>query len=239
VSKAKYRRVVLKVSGEGLCVPGGGGFDESELKRLGGEIKAAVDLRVQIAVVVGGGNFIRGASLAGSECIQQATAHYMGMLATVLNGLALQDALESMGLEARVQSALAVDRVCEKFDRRRCLRHMRKGRVVILTGGTGNPYVTTDTCAAQRAVELGADVLLKATKVDGVYSADPVTNPGAKLFRELSYEQVIGERLAVMDLGAFDLCRRHSLPIVVFNLRVAGNVAAVVCGQQVGTTVGG
>ena len=238
VSKAKYRRVVLKVSGEGLCAAQGQGLDGAELKRVAEEIRSVTELAVQVVVVVGGGNFIRGEALAKAEGIQPATAHYMGMLATVLNGLALQETLEKMGLETRVQSAIAIDRVCEKFMRRRCLRHLEKGRVVVLTGGTGNPFVTTDTCAAQRAVELDAEVLLKATKVDGVYSADPVTDPAAKLYDQLSYQQVIERRLAVMDLSAFDLCRQHGVPIVVFNLRQKGNMAAVVQGRKIGTVVG-
>lgn len=235
----KYSRVVLKISGEGLCASKNQGIDGKELSRIAEEIKSVTELGAQVVVVVGGGNFFRGESLARSEGIQPATAHYMGMLATVLNGLAIQDTLESMGVPTRVQSAIAVDRVCEKFIRRRCIRHLEKGRVVILTAGTGNPFVTTDTCAAQRAVEINANALLKATKVDGIYSADPLTDPNAKLYRELSYDQVIRERLAVMDLSAFDLCQQHDIPIVVFNLGVEGNMARVVSGKKIGTLVTG
>ena len=239
MDEPKYRRVVLKLSGEGLCASQSLGLDGEEIARISREIKSVIDQGVQVVVVVGGGNFIRGETLSRAEGIQPATAHYMGMLATVLNGLALQDVLESMGVRTRVQSAIAIDRVCEKFFRRRCIRHLEKGRVVVLTAGTGNPFVTTDTCAAQRAVELEADALLKATKVDGVYTADPVKDPDARLHHEISYQQVIDDRLAVMDLSAFDLCQQHRVPIVVFNLRKTGNLAAVVRGEKIGTVVGG
>ena len=237
MSKPAYRRIILKISGEGLCASREMGIDGDELKRIAQEIRGVTELGVEVVVVVGGGNFFRGESLARAQGIQPATAHYMCMLATVLNGLALQDTLESIGIPTRVQSAIAVDRVCEKFIRRRCIRHLEKKRVVILTAGTGNPFVTTDTCAAQRAVELGADALLKATKVEGVFSADPVKDPDAKMYRELTIDQAIKEGLAVMDLSAFDLCKQHGVPIQVFSLRVPGNMARVVRGEKVGTRV--
>ncbi len=237
MSNPAYQRIILKISGEGLCASNDHGIDGVELKRIAEEIRAVTELGVEVVVVVGGGNFFRGESLARAQGIQPATAHYMGMLATVLNGLALQDTLESIGIPTRVQSAIAVDRVCEKFIRRRCIRHLEKKRVVILTAGTGNPFVTTDTCAAQRAVELGADALLKATKVEGVFSADPVKDPAAKMYRELTIDQAITEGLAVMDLSAFDLCKQHGVPIQVFSLRIPGNMARVVRGEKVGTLV--
>lgn len=239
MSEPKYRRVVLKISGEGLCAERGQGLDVAAMQAIGGEIRSVVEQGVQVVVVVGAGNWIRGRVLARSHGIPEATADYMGMLATVLNGLALQETLISLGLPTRVQSAIAIDRVCEKFMRERCVRHLEKGRVVVLVAGTGNPFVTTDTCAAQRAAELEADAVLKATKVDGVYSADPVADPKAQLYPELSYQQVLDERLGVMDLSAVELCRQHGMPIVVFSLRKSGSMAAVVQGQKVGTVVGG
>ncbi|MCH7814594.1 MAG: UMP kinase, partial [Planctomycetes bacterium] len=186
---------------------------------------------------VGGGNIVRGDEIAVNSPIEVVTGHYMGMLATVINALAVQDALESLGVPTRVQSAVAVDRVCEKFIRRRALRHLEKGRVVIFGGGTGNPYVTTDSCAALRASEIGADVVLKATKVDGVYSADPLKDPKATLFDRLSYDEVLDRRLGVMDVSAIDMCRRNHIPIVVFNLKIAGHMRDVVLGKPIGTLV--
>ena len=239
MSEPKYRRVVLKISGEGLCAEKGQGLDVTAMKAISGEIRSMVEQGVQVVVVVGAGNWIRGRVLAQSHGIPAATADYMGMLATVLNGLALQETLISLGVPTRVQSAIAIDRVCETFMRERCVRHLEKGRVVILVAGTGNPFVTTDTCAAQRAVELEAHAVLKATKVDGVYSADPVVDPNAQLYHELSYQQVLDERLGVMDLSAVELCRQHGMPIVVFNLRKSGSMSAVVQGQKVGTVVCG
>jgi uridylate kinase len=233
----KYKRVILKISGEGLCRPGHQGLDGEELQRISREIKLVADLGVQLAVVVGGGNFVRGDQLAKDSPIEVVTGHYMGMLATVINALAVQDALESMGVATRVQSAVAVDRVCEKFIRRRALRHLEKGRVVIFAGGTGNPYVTTDSCAALRASEIAADVVLKATKVEGVYTADPMTDASAQLFEHLSFDEVVDRRLGVMDMSAIDLCRRSDIPIIVFNLKQPGNMRAVVQGQKIGTLI--
>lgn len=235
--KAKYNRVVLKISGEGFCKPGEWGIDKQELDRIAGQIGEVARLGVELAVVVGGGNFLRGQSLAEQTRIQPSTAHYMGMLATVLNALALQDTLESMGLPTRVQSAISVVAVCEPFIRRRCIRHLEKGRIVILASGTGNPFVTTDTCAALRATEIGAEALLKATKVDGVFDQDPVGHPDARRFDRLSYDEVIDRRLKVIDVAAVDLCQQHGVPIIVFNLAKPGNMCRVVGGEPVGTII--
>jgi uridylate kinase len=232
-----FQRILLKVSGEGFCPPGGSGIHRAELDHIAGEVHQVSALGVQVAVVVGGGNFLRGARFASDLGIELATADYMGMLATVLNALALQEALERLGEITRVQSALTVMRVCEPFLRRRCLRHLEKGRVVILAGGTGNPHVTTDSCAALRAIEIGAQALLKATKVDGVYDADPVTHPRAHRHERLTYNQVIDGRLKVMDLSAVDLCQQHRVPIVVFNLFQAGAMRRIVLGANLGTVV--
>ncbi len=233
----KYKRVLLKISGEGLCREGGFGIDGEELKWIGSEIKAVRDLGGEVAIVVGGGNIIRGSQIAKNSSIEEVTGHYMGMLGTVINALAIQDILEHMGIHTRVQSAVAVDRVCEKFIRRRAIRHLEKGRVVIFAGGTGNPFVTTDSGAALRASEIGADVLLKATKVDGVYDCDPVTNPDAKLYSHLSYNAVIDARLKVMDVSAIVMCQQNQIPLIVFNLKTAGNMRDVVLGKSIGTLV--
>jgi len=233
----KYKRVLLKISGEGLCRPGGFGIDGEELNRVGAELKLVHDLGCQIAVVVGGGNIVRGKQIARTTDIEEVTGHYMGMLGTVINALAVQDTLEALGVPTRVQSAVNVDRVCEKFIRRRAIRHLEKGRMVIFAAGTGNPYVTTDTGAALRASEINADVLLKATKVDGVFDRDPVKHQDAKLYEHLSYNRVIDERLEVMDVSAIDLCQRNGIPIVVFNLKDHGNMRDVVSGQSIGTLV--
>lgn len=235
----KYRRVVLKISGEGFCQTGGFGIERDELQTIAGEIRDVAALGVELAVVVGGGNYLRGANLSAQADIQQATGHYMGMLATVLNGLALQDTLESMGQPTRLMSALSVSRVCEPFIRRRCIRHLEKERVVILAAGTGNPFVTTDTCASLRALEIGADMLLKATKVDGVYSADPVKDPRATRYETLDYNEVIDQRLKVMDVSAVDMCQQGNIPIIVFSLKKSGNLKRVVLGETVGTTISG
>ena len=237
MSRRKYERVLLKISGEGLCRPGAFGIDGEQLHTIAQELKAVVDTGVEVALVVGGGNFIRGDELAKTSQIPQATGHYMGMLGTVINALAVQEALERTGLDTRVQSAVAVDRVCEKFIRRRALRHLEKGRVVILAGGTGNPFVTTDSCAALRGTELGVDVVMKATKVDGVYSDDPVKNPQAELYHRLTYDEVLDRRLKIMDVSAIDLCRQSRIPILVFNLGTAGNLVKAVEGEEIGTLI--
>jgi uridylate kinase len=234
----RYRRVLLKISGEGFCPPGQFGIHPEPLDRVTGEIEEVIELGVQVAVVVGGGNFLRGESFSQDLGIHVATADYMGMLATVLNALALQEVLERRGHPTRVQSALSIQRACEPFVRRRAVRHLEKGRVVILAAGTGNPHVTTDSCAALRAAELGADVLLKATKVDGVYDDDPRRNPQARLYERMTYNDVINGRLKVMDLSAVDVCQQHGIPIIVFNLFKPGTLRRVVLGEPLGTRVG-
>ncbi len=233
----KYKRVLLKISGEGLCSSGGSGIDGEELQRLAEEIKLVVGLGVELALVVGGGNIVRGHTIAAETSIEETTGHYMGMLATVINAIAVQDTLESKGVPTRVQSAIAIDRVCEPFIRRKAIHHLEKGRVVIFAAGTGNPFVTTDSGGALRASEIRADVLLKATKVDGVYTADPMKDANAERIAHLSFDEVINRRLGVMDVAAVDLCQRGRIPIVVFNLRKAGNMRAVVMGEDVGTII--
>jgi len=235
--KPVYQRILLKLSGEAFCKPGGFGIEGSELERIAKEVAAVVRSGTQVAIVVGGGNFLRGTSFAKTSHIPAATAHYMGMLATVLNALALQEMLEQLGLETRVQSSIAIAAACEPFIRRRCIRHLEKNRVVILAAGTGRPFVTTDTAAALAAVEINAGALLKATKVDGVYTADPFENPDAQMFTELTYNEVINRRLKVMDVAAIDLCQQNHVPIIVFNLAVAGLMSRVVRGENVGTKV--
>lgn len=237
MSNPVYSRVLLKVSGEGLCKPGTSGFDGESIRQLADEIKLVVDLDIQVCVVVGGGNLIRGSVIAKNSPIEESTGHFMGMLATVINALAVQDTLESIGVPTRVQSALAIASVCEPFIRRRAIRHMEKGRVVIFAAGTGNPFVTTDTGAALRAAEVRAAVLLKATKVDGVYTADPVKDPNATRIEKLTYNEVIDKRLAVMDVSAIDLCQRSGIPIIVLDLKKPGNMRDVVLGNGSGTLI--
>jgi len=231
----RYRRVILKVSGEAFCPPGGFGVHRGPLDHVATEIAGVAGLGVQVAVVCGGGNYMRGESVADEIGIEPATADYMGMLGTVLNALALQDTLVRRGIQARVQSALAIARVGEPFDRARCLRHLEKGLVVILAAGTGNPHVTTDSCASIRGVELGAEVLLKGTKVDGVYDADPDRDSNATLYKHVTYEQVINGRLRVMDIGAAEMCERYRLPVIVFNLFRRGMGRRIVLGEDLGT----
>jgi uridylate kinase len=233
----RYKRVLLKVSGEGFCKPGGFGIDGQELEAMAREIQAAARLGAQIAVTVGGGNIIRGASLAKEGRIAQATADYMGMLGTVINALALKEMLEKLGQPARVLTAINLSAVAEPFIRGRAIRHLEKGRVVIFAAGTGNPFFTTDTAAALRAVEIGAQVLLKATKVDGIYDKDPKASDDAQRFDRITYTQAIERNLKVMDLSAFDLCKEHRIPIIVFNLKTPGHIAQVVGGAEHGTLV--
>ncbi|HEY4719567.1 MAG TPA: UMP kinase [Candidatus Methylomirabilis sp.] len=232
----KYKRIVLKVSGEALAGDQGYGISPEVIRFVAGEIEAVHTLGVQIAVVVGGGNIFRGlaATAAGMD---RATADYMGMLATVLNGLALQDALEKRWVDTRVQSAMEMREVAEPFIRRRAIRHLEKGRVVIFVGGTGNPYFSTDTAAALRAIEIGAEVVFKATKVDGVYTADPLQDATAQKFEELSYIEVLSQKLKVMDSTAISLCMDNRFPIVVFNLHERGRLKGLVLGERVGTIV--
>src|SRR5437870_7501749 len=237
--KPKYERVVLKLSGEGFGHPGKSGISIDETLNIARQAHRIVKRGVQLAVVVGAGNILRGAQFsAGGEVIKEATAHYMGMLATVLNGLALQDALESLNCETRLQTAIRMETVAEPYIRRRCIRHLEKGRIVILAGGTGNPFVTTDTAAALRARELQADILLKATRVDGVYSEDPELNPHAVRYEKLTYAQVVRDNLRVMDMSAIDLCRLAKLPILVFNFKHEGNIERAIAGHPIGTLVG-
>ena len=237
-STGPYQRIVLKLSGESFALPGERGISMQEVVDIAAQVYRAKKQGAQIAVVIGGGNILRGAHFtAGNSSIQEATAHYMGMLATVINGLALQDALESLGCETRLPSTVRMDGVAEPYIRRRAQRHLEKGRTVILAGGTGAPFVTTDTAAAQKALELGADVLMKATRVDGVYSDDPEKNPHASLYRHLSFEQVREQNLRVMDPTAIAHCMEHDLPILVFNYRQDGNIERAVRGETVGTSV--
>lgn len=230
-------RVLLKLSGESFCRPGKGGIDAHELGVIAGEIAEARASGAEIAVVVGGGNFVRGAELAERGDIVRATADYMGMLGTIINALALKDKLESMEIPARVLSALEIRSVAEPFIRGRAIRHLEKGRVVILAAGTGNPFFTTDTCAALRATELGCSALLKATKVDGVYTADPEKDPAATRFETLTFDDALSRRLRIMDTAAFAMCQEHGIPIVVFDFKKKGNIAKVVKGQRIGTLV--
>ena len=232
-----YKRVLLKISGEGFCKPGAHGLDGQEIDRIAREVKEVAALGVQLAIVVGGGNFIRGAVFSTGSRVQRATADYMGMLGTVINALALQDTLESLGQPTRVLSAIEMHQMCEPFIRRRAIRHLEKGRVIILAAGTGNPYVTTDTAAALRASELAADAILKATKVDGVYSADPNKSANAVLYDQLTYHDLLARQLGVMDLAAVSMCMEQEIPVVVFNLKKSGNIRRVVLGEKVGTTV--
>jgi len=233
----RHKRVLLKISGEGLCAPGVQGIDGERVRRVAKEIKHVVDLGVEVCVVVGGGNIVRGSVISRDSPIEETTGHYMGMLATVINALAVQDTLESLGVPTRVQSALEMDNVCEKFIRRRAIRHLEKGRVVIFAAGTGNPFVTTDTGAALRSAEVRADALLKATKVDGVYTADPASDPTATRIEHLTYNDVIDRRLGVMDVSAIDLCQRSRIPIIVLDLMIPGNMSAVVQGAGIGTLI--
>ena len=232
-----YNRVLLKISGEALCKPGSFGIDSEELKVIASEIVKAAQVGAQLAVVVGGGNIIRGATLAQEGAIQQATADSMGMLGTVMNGLALKEMLEQLGQPARVLSAINLSAVAETFIRGRAIRHLEKGRVVIFVAGTGNPFFTTDSAASLRAAEIGADVLLKATKVDGIYDKDPMKHDDAVKFDRLSFKDAIDKDLKVMDLTAFDMCRKRNIPIVVFNMKEPNHIAEVVAGQNHGTTV--
>src|SRR5438477_7612630 len=238
--KPKYKRVVLKLSGEGFGHSGKSGISIDETLSIARQAQRIVQRGVQLAIVVGGGNIIRGAQFsAGGEVIREATAHYMGMLGTVLNGLALQDALESLHCQTRLQTAIRMETVAEPYIRRRCIRHLEKGRIVILAGGTGNPFVTTDTAAALRARELEANILLKATRVDGVYSDDPELNPHAVRYEKLTFAQVMRDNLRVMDMAAISLCREAKMPILVFNFKREGNIERAVAGEPIGTLVSG
>lgn len=237
MGESKYKRVLLKLSGESFCRVGGFGIDGKSLESLAVRISEITRVVPEVAVVVGAGNFLRGESFSQASRIPRNTADYMGMLATIINACALQETLEKSGQQTRVLSAIEVAALCEPFIRRRALRHLERGRVVILAGGTGNPFFTTDTCAALRASELDADLLIKATKVDGVYSDDPKKKPDAKLFQELSYEDVLKKNLRIMDHSAISLCRDNKIPIIVLNIFKEGNITKAIRAERVGTLI--
>lgn len=236
MSSAKYRRLLLKVSGEMLAGEQGYGIQPSILETLAAEIASVVALDVQVAIVIGGGNIFRGIAASASG-MERASADYMGMLATVLNALALQNALERIGVITRVQSAIEMRQLAEGYIRRRAIRHLEKNRVVIFAGGTGNPYFSTDTAAVLRAMEISAQVIMKGTKVDGIYDADPVTHPRAKKYDQISFLSILNQNLRVMDSTAISLCMDNKLPLVVFNLKVPGNFKRVALGEPIGTSV--
>ena len=233
----KYRRILLKLSGEALLGKAEYGIDPEVLVRLAREVQDVIAAGVQVGLVIGGGNIFRGAGLAAAG-MDRVTGDHMGMLATVMNALAMQDALEKIGVTARVMSAIKINEVCEDYIRRRAIRHLEKGRVAIFAAGTGNPFFTTDSAAALRAIEIGADLLIKATKVDGVYSADPGKDPDATRFERVSYEQVIQDDLRVMDTAAIALCRDFRMPLRIYNMYRAGDLMRMMHGEQVGTLVG-
>jgi uridylate kinase len=236
--KSPFQRVILKLSGEVLAGEGGFGISPSVIHALAEDMRDVHTLGTEIGIVIGGGNFIRGIS-AASEGMDRAAADYMGMLASVMNGMALQDALERVGLHTRVLTAIEIPEVAEPYIRRRAMRHFEKGRMVIFAGGTGNPYFTTDTAAALRAAEVHADAVLKATKVDGVYNADPESNADAVRYERLSYDEAVRENLQFMDQAAIAVCRENDLPIIVFDMTVPGNIRRVVAGEAIGTRVSG
>jgi len=233
-----YKRILLKLSGEALMGKSQYGIEPATLHRLAAEVKAVHDMGVEVALVIGGGNIFRGVSASTQHGMDRASADYMGMMATVMNALAMQDAIEQMGLQTRVLSAIEMKELCEPYIRRRAIRHLEKRRVVIFAAGTGNPYFTTDTAAALRAMEIHAEVLLKATKVDGIYDRDPVKNPDAVRYERVTYLEVLQRNLQVMDSTAIALCRDNKLPVIVFNLQNSGNIGRVVCGDlSIGTRV--
>jgi len=235
-SQFAYRRVLLKLSGEALMGEGDYGIEPATIKRTAEEIHELSEAGVEMGLVLGGGNIFRGAGLAQAG-MDRVTGDHMGMLATVINSLAMQDALEKLGSRCRVMSALKINQVCEDYIRRRAVRHLEKGRVAIFAAGTGNPFFTTDSAASLRAIEIGADIMLKATKVDGVYSEDPVKNPKAERYKKLSYDDAIARKLGVMDATALVLCRDQGMPVRVFDLHTPGNLRRVVAGDDVGTLV--
>ena len=234
----KYKRILLKLSGEALMGNQNFGIDPTRLQQYAKDIKTASDAGVQIAIVIGGGNIFRGMSGVGSG-IDRAQGDYMGMLATVINGMALQSALENVGLCTRLLSAIKMEQICEPYIRRRAIRHLEKGRIVIFGAGTGNPYFTTDTAASLRAIEVEADVILKGTRVDGVYTADPEKDPTATKFDTITFREVISRNLNVMDMTAFTLCEENNLPIIVFDMNKQGNLEKLIGGENVGTLVAG
>jgi uridylate kinase len=234
--KPIYRRILLKLSGEALMGEGSYGINPQVLMRISGEILEINRLGVQIGIVVGGGNLFRGAGLAEAG-MERVTGDQMGMLATLMNALAFQDALERLGVFVRVMSAIRINEVCEDYIRRRAIRHMEKGRIVIFAAGTGNPFFTTDSAASLRAIEVNADIMLKATKVDGIYSADPAKVPDAERYERLTYDEALQRNLKVMDATAIVMCREHEMPLKVFNINHRGDLQRIVCGANIGTTV--
>ncbi len=237
MGQSKYKRVLLKLSGQSFCEQGGFGIDGGQLESIASRIYEISKSGPQVAVVVGAGNFIRGQKFSEKTLIPRNTADYMGMLTTIINACALQESLEKMGATTRVMSAIEVEAMCEPFILRRAMRHFEQGRIVILAGGTGNPFFTTDTCAALRAAELQADLLIKATKVDGVYSDDPEKNPKADFYKKLSYQEVFEKNLRVMDLSAVSLCKDNKIPIIVLNIFKKGNITKAINGEPVGTMI--
>jgi uridylate kinase len=238
MKKIQFKRILLKISGEVLTGERDYGIDPEVIRGIAQEVKAVKNLGVAVAIVIGGGNIFRGMA-ASAKGMDRASADYMGMLATVLNSLALQDALEKIDVHTRVQTAIEMREIAEPYIRRRAIRHLEKGRVVIFAGGTGNPYFTTDTAASLRAMEIGAEVILKGTKVEGVYDADPLLNKRARRFNELTYFEVLKRQLKVMDATAISLCMSYRIPIIVFNLKKRGNIKRVILGERVGTIVKG
>ncbi len=240
--KPIYQKILLKISGESLMGHKGFGLDPQVRASIAQQVKEVRDSGVNVGIVVGGGNILRGLSasaegVSGDRGMDRVSADYMGMLATLINALALQDSLEKLGVSTRVMTSVRTEAVAEPYIRRRAIRHMEKGRVIILAGGTGNPYFTTDTAAALRAIEIGAEVVMKGTKVDGVYDDDPVNNPSAKMFDSLTYMEVIEKKLRVMDTTAVSLCMENRLPIIVFNLQTKGNLKKIILGEKLGTVV--
>ena len=237
MAMSKYKRILLKLSGESFCKPGGFGIEAEPVKSIAERIARIAQQGYQVAIVVGGGNFLRGATFSKKSDISRTTADYMGMLATVINACALQETLEKIGQPTRVCSAIEVNAICEPFIRRHAINHLEKERVIILAGGTGNPFFSTDTCAALRGSELNVDLMIKATKVDGVYTDDPMTNPNATLIDSLTYQAVLEQNLKVMDPAAISLCRENKIPIVVLNIFNEGNITKALNGENVGTMI--
>lgn len=235
-SRPVFKRILLKLSGEALMGEDDYGIDTEVIARMAGEVRELRQLGVEVGMVIGGGNLFRGAGLA-SAGMDRVTADHMGMLATVMNSLAMQDTLERFGVFTRVMSAIRINQVCEDYIRRRAIRHLEKGRVVVFAAGTGNPFFTTDSAASLRAIEINADVMLKATKVDGIYSADPFKDPEAVRYDCLTYDEALARKLQVMDATAIVMCREHNLPLMVFNINRHGDLVRIVCGEKVGTTV--
>jgi uridylate kinase len=236
MAQPQYKRVLLKLSGEALMGDQGFGISPEVIRNVAREVRSAYDLGIEIAIVVGGGNIFRGVA-ASAYGMDRVSADHMGMLATLINSLALQDALEEQGVQTRVQTAISMHEVAEPFILRRAIRHLEKGRVVVFAAGTGNPYFTTDTAAVLRAKEIRAEIMLKATKVDGVYTSDPVENPDAGFFKKISYQEVLEKRLAVMDMTAISLAMDNQLPLAVFNLKTSGNIRKFICGEAIGTHI--